>query len=147
MALVCHRKESICGVGSFLEVVRSTRETLREMRNRSCACGRRNLPFLFSPLLSFSCFNIISSLSLVRPGLLTYRRPDADTVLTSSIPGDEDLQFQTNPRSLIFVFSALGCSRTDALRSRSGIFKISKLPVHTRTSREPIELSLDRTVV
>ena len=40
-------------------------------------------------------FNI-SSLSLVRPGLLTYPRPDADTVLTSSIPGDDDLQFQTN---------------------------------------------------
>lgn len=75
-------------------------EALREMRNRSCACGRVSP---FSPLL----FNF-SSLSLVRPGLLTYRRPDADTVLTSSIPGDDDLQFQTNsslPPSLSFFFS------------------------------------------
>lgn len=80
-----------------------SKEALREMRNRSCACGRVSP---FSPLL----FNF-SSLSLVRPGLLTYRRPDADTVLTSSIPGDDDLQFQTNssfPPSLsLFLFFSL----------------------------------------
>lgn len=108
-------------------------EALREMRNRSCACGRVSP---FSPLL----FNF-SSLSLVRPGLLTYRRPDADTVLTSSIPGDDDLQFQTNsslPPSLSFFFSfsprrsfphlGLSFARGQMLRSWRGNFKISKLP-------------------
>lgn len=136
--------------GSFFErgAERSV-ETLREMRNRSCACGRpasplpsRLLcsPLLFAISLSLSlplpspqdCRFNISSLSLVRPGLLTYPRPDADTVLTSSIPGDDDLQFQTNPPppppsplSLSFSFSH---SSSLSLR-RSSPRLASRLPV------------------
>ena len=87
------------------------KKALREMRNRSCACGRTVSlslsPSSLSLFLSFflspwTASTSSSPLSLVRPGLLTYRRPDADTVLTSSIPEDDDLQFQTNPLSLSF---------------------------------------------
>lgn len=89
--------------------------TLHETRNRSCACGR-------PPRLPSSLFPSRYIRAFVRPlfALLTYLpvpTPDADTVLTSSIVGDGDLQFETNPPrvvrmalSLFLSFSLLSLS-------------------------------------